>query len=266
MKTYFVGIAMSIFLWNTVFGEIKNGYGTDIRSAEQSMFVLTRLLRENSNMPKYKERKIKESIRSLTEHITYLRLTDQLLSQFKVIAPELYDEINSIKDKKNRPVDVHIKFVPLDATRLKSWGTTYISQSATDHDAYVSEYGENTVSVKIWTVSKALLVLAHELGHVKYQVPNLRTYLDYHRANYLAVTTESDRIGHEADDPSGAKASEYEKRYRETFSHFLKETKDKFETPLATLEHIIRAISKESADNDSFARLENSTKVDSDVQ
>ena len=216
MKTYCLVIAMSIFSWNAVVGEVKNGYGTDIQVAEESMHHLAALLRQG-NLPQYKERKIKESLKLVMDHIIYYRLTERLLEQFRIISPDLYDEINSIKDKKGRPVDVLVKFVPLDATRLKSWGTTCIGQAANDHDTYVSEYGVNTVSVKIWTVSKALLVLSHELGHVKYQVPNLASYLQFHRENYVAITTESDRIGHRGDDPSGMAASEYEKRYRENF-------------------------------------------------
>ena len=255
MKTYCLVLIMSIFSWNFVVGEVKNGYGADIQIAEESMRHLTSLLREG-NLPQYKERKIKESLKVVMDHIAYYRLTEQLLEQFRIISPDLYDEINSIKDKKGRPVDVVVKFVPLDATKLKSWGTTCIGQSATDHDAYVSEYGGNTVSVKIWTVSKALLVLSHELGHVKYQVPNLASYLEFHRANYLAVTTESDRIGHLADDPSGMAASEYEKRYRENFLSYLKETDAKFETPLAILENIMRAMDRESANGNSVASLD----------
>jgi hypothetical protein len=254
MKMYCLVLIMSIFFWSSVVGEVKNGYGTDIQIAEESMHHLAGLLREG-NLPQYKERKIKESLKVVMDHIAYYRLTEQLLEQFRLISPDLFDEINSIKDKKGRPVDVLIKFVPLDATKLKSWGTTCIGQSPSDHDAYVSEYGSNTVSVKIWTVSKALLVLSHELGHVKYQVPNLAKYLEFHRANYLAVTTESDRIGHQADDPSGMAAQEYEKRYRDNFSSYLKGTNAKFNTPLAILENIMRAMAKESANGNSVASL-----------
>jgi hypothetical protein len=254
MKTYCLVIIMSIFSWNAVVGEVKNGYAMDIQIAEESMHNLARLLREG-NLPQYKQRKIKESLKLVMDHITYYRLTERLLEQFRTIAPDLYDEINAIKDRKGRPVDVLIKFVPLDATRLKSWGTTCIDQATGDEDTYVSEYGENTVSVKIWTVNKALLVLSHELGHVKYQVPNLASYRQFHRDNYVAVTTEFDRIGHRGDDPSGMSAAEYEKRYHENLSTYLKQTHDKFETPLAILENIMRTMGKERADGNSVAGL-----------
>jgi hypothetical protein len=254
MKTYCLVIIMSIFSWNTAVGEIKNGYGTDIRKAEESMRYLTSLLRDNSNLHKYK-REIKESLKAVADHIAYYRLTEQLLEQFRAIAPDLYDEINSIKDKKGRTVDVHIKFVPLYSTELNSWGSTYIGQSDSDHDAYVSEYGENTVSVKIWTVKRALLVLSHELGHVKYQVPHLASYLEFLREEYTDLTGEFDRIGHLADDPSGINARHYEKRFRSNFSRYIKRTNDNLETPLAILKKTMRTMKKDIVDGNSVAGL-----------
>ena len=59
-----------------------------------------------------------------------------------------------------------------------------MDQSSDDKDAYQSEYGKFTVSVKVWIVPRALLVLAHELGHVKYQVPNLASYFEFYKKHY----------------------------------------------------------------------------------
>jgi hypothetical protein len=50
-------------------------------------------------------------------------------------------------------------------------------------------------------------------------------------------------------------ASQYEKRYRENFSIYLKETDEKIETPLAILEHIMRSMGKERAEGNSVASL-----------
>ena len=45
------------------------------------------------------------------------------------------------------------------------------------------------VSVKIWAVNKALFVLAHELGHVKYQVPHLASYINEYKKYYSIIMT-----------------------------------------------------------------------------
>ena len=130
------------------------------------------------------ERNYELQISFIENDISYYELTKCLIRQFKIVAPELYAEIDSIKDKKGRAINVYIKFIPQDETKVKAWGTTYIEQQKTDKDGYLSAYGVNSVSVKIWIVGNALLVLAHEFGHVKYQVPNLATYIEYYKSHY----------------------------------------------------------------------------------
>jgi len=109
-----------------------------------------------------------------------------------------------------------------------------------DKDAYLSEYGAFTVSVKIWIVPKALLVLSHELGHVKYQIPNLASYMNYHKKCYKEV---SNYIGHNADDPSGNTAIETEKLFRKEHAYFLRNTNEKIQNPVIMLTKIRKSMS-----------------------
>jgi hypothetical protein len=237
MTTYCLFIIMFICCLNNAFGKIINGYETEINSARESLKHLNRFLQDNRTLPRYKALKIKDNLNIVIRFISYYELTEQMLAQFNVIAPDLYNEINTITDKKGRPVNVYVKFVPLDATKHKSWGTTYFNQGEDDKDVNFSEYGEHTVSVKIWVVSKALLVLSHELGHVKYQVANLASYVDYFKKHYSVDVDEYESIGHCASDPSGKNAREYVNRFRERYTAF-RRTKDKVGTPLTLLENI----------------------------
>ena len=161
-----------------------------------------------------------------------------------MIAPDLYAEIDTIRDGKGRPVNVYIKFVPINSTELQAWGTTYINQSETDSVAYCSEYGEHAVSVKIWIVNRALVVLSHELGHVKYQVPNLVSYLEYYKEHYSPNVDEYDILGHKPDDPSGRSAIQFERRFRKEYSNFLKMGSEKIEDPMAIMDAIRKNINK----------------------
>jgi hypothetical protein len=174
------------------------------------------------------------------DHISFYDLTENLLNQFKIISPRLYAEIDTISDRKGRPVHVYVKFVPVDATKVKAWGITYLNQLENDKDAYLSEYGAFTVSVKIWIVAKALLVLSHELGHVKYQIPNLASYMNYHKKCYKEV---SNYIGHNADDPSGNTAIETEKLFRKEHAYFLRNTNEKIQNPVIMLTKIRKSMS-----------------------
>jgi hypothetical protein len=86
------------------------------------------------------------------------------------------------------------------------------------------------------------LVLSHELGHVKYQVPNLATYLDYHRKHY-DHDVHQDCVGHNPDDPSGKNALEYEKRFRRNIISFQKLGNQKLVDPVALQGKIKRSLS-----------------------
>jgi hypothetical protein len=137
------------------------------------------------------------------------------LTDFQSIAPELYEEVSEVKDAKGATVDVYVKFIPKAQAKVQAAGTTVLGQSEDDADVYLSEYGKGTVSVKIWVIDKALWVLAHEFGHVKYQVANLKSYIEFHKNNYLGRSSDPNRVGHNPNDPSGKSALAFEKRFRE---------------------------------------------------
>jgi hypothetical protein len=216
--------------YSVVFGEMINGYEKDIVSMRQSLKHLTMLMQEKT-LTSDQRRKLNSTIEVVLNNISYYELTENLLNQFKVMAPDLHEEVSTITDSKGKAVDVYVKFIPKDATNVKAWGTTYIDHAKNDSDTYLSEYGENTVSVKIWLVSKALLVLSHELGHVRYQVPNLAAYLEYYREHYDR-SDHDDCKGHNPDDPSGKKAMEYEKRFRRNIISFMKLDNHKLVDPV----------------------------------
>jgi len=115
--------------------EIKNGYEKDILTMKESLKSLTDILTENRDLPGIERRKIESNVETLVNHISFYDLTENLLNQFKIIAPRLYAEIDTISDRKGRPVHVYVKFVPVDATKVKAWGTTYLNQVENDKDA-----------------------------------------------------------------------------------------------------------------------------------
>ena len=242
IRNYCLHILMFILTCHAVFGEIKNGYEKNISGTKQSLTILRARLLDDENMTPWQRRKIQSTIATLVDHVAYYDLTEGLLIQFKAIAPELYAQIDTISDRLGRPVDVYIKFVPADATSVKAWGLTYIDQSTDDKDAYQSEYGKFTVSVKVWIVQKALLVLAHELGHVKYQVPNLASYCEFYKNHY--ATSQQNSMGHDIDDPSGKWASEFGKSFQKKYADFLKSSIEKVQNPLALLVRLKKNWSK----------------------
>lgn len=122
---------------------------------------------------------------------------------------------------------------------MQAWGLTSIAQLPGDEDAYSSEYGERTVSIKVWAVTRALLVLSHEFGHVKYIIPNLATYKNYHVNNYRVGSTEHNHVGHNSDDPSGKCALEFEKKFKANYyACYLKKDLGRLESPAVQVNRI----------------------------
>ena len=110
-------------------------------------------------------------------------------------------------------------------------GTTNIAQAENDEDAYSSKYGFNTVSVSIVAIKQSLVLLAHEFGHIAYQVPNLKAYLKLYSKYYRDHEYESNEKGHDPNDPSGQNARAYANRFYQQYLNFLK-TKNKVEIPI----------------------------------
>lgn len=217
MKKYCLGIALVLVL-NSSFAEIKNGYATGINTARVSLKVFNSLLREEKHLTPHKRKVIEAKLNKVVKYIIYYEVTENLLKQLRAISAELYNEMDTIKDLNGRITDVYIRFIPEDEAPVQAWGVTGIAQAHGDANTYFSEYGERSVSIKVCAVSRALLVLAHELGHVKYIVPNIATYKNYHTRNYPPCATESNHVGHNANDPSGRSAVIFEKRFKASYS------------------------------------------------
>ena len=246
MKNYVMLILLCLFVHQNLWAKIKNGYEVDLNAARQLLVNLQgilekdKLAEETKKLSLSQEGEIKAKIKWLEEYICYYQLTEELLEQFRSIAPDLYDEIDTIKDSKGRTTHVYVKFIHEELMKASVAGTTNLSQVENDKHAYHSEYGAQTVSVKVMIGQKALRVFAHELGHVKYQVPHLASYANYCRMNYLFRKQRSNYIGigHDPQDPSGLSACRYEKRFSEHYSNYIKSTNVKVISPLVLLQDI----------------------------
>jgi hypothetical protein len=239
MKRYCVYIALFILIFTSSAAEIKNGYGSEITLANESLKRLDALLKEN-DLSLLKRIKIKDKRDRLVKFVSYFELTERLLRQFKTISPDLYAEIDSIKDCMNRSVDVYVKFVDESEMAHSVAGTTSIAQIENDKNAYTSVYGPYTVSLRVKTGVRSLSWLAHEFGHVHYQVPHLASYFEFYQNHYLDLSTGTEK-GHNVNDPSGERAMLFEKRFRNHYMTFWKENQNNFLNPQALLQQILKA-------------------------
>ena len=239
MKSYLLVGPLVIIALNTLFGEVKNGYEKDVLAFNSSLKSLRNLLYTHPYMEAAQKRKTKEQIRSLVDYMVYYQITDSLLKQFKAISPELYNEINTLKDSKGRSVDVYVKFIQKDQLRFQAAGTASFSQSANDPDLCNSKYGDGSVSVEVWIFNRALWVLSHEFGHLSYAVPNLRSYIKFYKREY-GDSCPNVMPGHRANDPSGKLAFKFEERFRKSFVKYQKSDVNFVTSPLVLVNPIRR--------------------------
>jgi hypothetical protein len=238
MKKYCLLLTVFIITISNVFGEIKNGYEKDILKTREALKTYSALYHTSNSLTPYQRRKIGHRIDSLISSISNYELTANLLEQFKIISPDLYTEVDTLKDSRGRNVKVYVKFIPMPDTKTELWGATCMSPLAHDKEAYASEYGQSTVSIKIWIASNSLIVLAHEFGHVKYQVPHFAAYMKYYRENYTLFMDPPYTLGHNPDDLSGKSATQYVKRFHKEYMYFLRMKKEKLQSPLILIDRI----------------------------
>ncbi len=230
-----------IFLSIQAGAKIKNGYETEINNSKESLKALLAMLDHAPSLLPSERRSIRMSIEHVVDYIVHYELTELLLEQFKAISPDLFSEMDSLKDKKGKDTDVYIKITSRKYSYTPLLGATFFSLHVNDEDANVSEYGEYSISVKIKVVDNVLQLLYHELGHIRYVVPNRAQYTKFYRRHYLLLDNlDPDYVGHSPLDQSGYLAKEYENRFLKDYSKYLRKGGIRLESPMSVLQKLKR--------------------------
>jgi hypothetical protein len=208
------------FFYHSTYARIRNGYEPQLQTARISYDALTLLANDPGASPKEK-RRVNEQLRHLKEFLAAHEATEKVVRQLQQISPSIYLQMDTLVDCNGRAVDIYIKCVRSFSTKARAAGITFIAQSLRKDGTYLSEYGEATVSVKIWIVENAVFILAHELGHVSYQVKNLLSYISFHKQTYRNLDL-NEYIGHHPRDPSGMASTAMEERFESDYRNFIK--------------------------------------------
>ncbi len=220
MKTIIITtLAIWMAINVTTLAEIRNGYEKEVCLAEKSMGNLTNLSEEGySKSVRYSlEERRRDTENKLEELRDYYRKTQILINKLLKVDPALYHEVNTIKNYEGDETDVYVKIVEdLGETYL---GITNLEQSSQNPHVHSSEYGDYTVSVMVVRthINKALKILAHEFGHVRYQVPNLASYMKYYQETYQHQYFDDREAGHWITDPSHLSVIATLKSFGESF-------------------------------------------------
>jgi len=240
MRASFLIAVLMIFSWSILFAEIRNGYEQQLHEAITRLQKLNARLSEHIDLSLLEKQVIRSEIKKVTDIISHYELTRQLINQFRIVSPVLYNEIDSIKNKRKRPTDIFIKLIPPEQSRVQLRAASFFRQSPFDGDASFSEYGENSVSVSICIGHNALLLLSHELGHISFVVPNLAAYVNFYKRYYKRELVDFSNIGHSQYDESGKTAMSFEQRFRGDLAYYLFNGGMRFESVASLLDRIRR--------------------------
>ena len=248
MKNLVTWIVIAVLWINPSYAKIMNGYEPEIEGVYSSLGRLNAILLDpDVRLNIFERTAIDSKINQLLERILYYELTQQLLTQFRFISPELYAAVDSIRSLTGEAVIVYVKFVPTTSMRHQAQGTTNIAQCEVNEHTYWSEFGPNTVSVKIASLIKAMHLLAHEFGHVLYQVPNLARYIEFYEETYLTESFKSNYIGHNDNDPSGRTALKCERQFKQDYLSYLRARGAHRQNTLALVQYLQKAMGVRAA-------------------
>ena len=229
--------------------KIVNGYEPTVTEARTSLLYLRNLLSADHSLTREKRKTLSVRMQALVDFLACHRLTESLLEQFKAISPEIYQQLDSLTDARGRVTDVYVRFM-IPHVDQAVYSVACMSLLAEDKDKPVSEFGVQTVSISIWIFGQAMPALAHEFGHVYYQVPNLCSYAKYYSEHYGVWAADANCKGHEVDDPSGRIAMRFEGLFKRNNHGYMRSGAGKADnsSPMVLVEKLKKKIFKESLD------------------
>lgn len=207
--------ALLFFAWlgmsGACFAEIRNGYLREITEARCKVVELRRWLAEACDSEGIDRRDVRSALKKYEEIIIHYQLTQALLQEFSMIAPDMYHQMYELRDRRGRRTDIYVRFISAQNARLLLRGASFFQNSAGDRDGSYSLFGEFTVAIDVLISPSALTILAHEFGHTWHIVPNLAAYRDYYLGIYGHAP--SPHVGHHGTDDSGRLAYAFEHRF-----------------------------------------------------
>lgn len=251
MKTIFLLLTLC-FSWSTcLIGKIKNGYEPKFAETKASLRELKLYLQVARGLSLSERIDTESKIEEMISFISCHELTDQLIGQLRIVSPDIFMDIDTLKDMRGRETDVYIKLISQKKSRLPLQAASFLQQSKLDPDLSFSEYGVHSVSVEICMSENALFLLSHELGHVKYIVPNLAVYKEFYQNRYgKSRLGDLSYIGHSHRDESGITSRVFEKKFLHDRAVYLESGGKKFQGFVGLFYQLNRAYRKLEPDEE----------------
>ena len=129
MNTRLVMLVVILLLSGSVFGRIRNAYDNEIQAYYDSLHTLRSRLLEHERLSISGTGKLKREIKNVINLISYWRLTDKLIEQLRNVSPHIYSELENVKDKRGRSMDIVVRLIPRENARIQLAAVSFFTQS-----------------------------------------------------------------------------------------------------------------------------------------
>jgi RHS repeat-associated protein len=191
--------------------EQYNTLKTTVDNAEKRYGTKKSDFKSKKSFKNYKRAKrarnqAKRNLRTWTKNA---EATESLINEFESQSPNMFAELDNLKNEYGEEVDVNISVVA-NVEGDNDGANLHGFEENGEEVRPVSRYGTNTIEVQVARTPSGdrsqLNVMRHEAGHTSYQAQNTKSYYNYLRANKLLRRGYD---GHRRGDPSGARALQY---------------------------------------------------------
>lgn len=232
MKTYALILVLLLCPFLSSHADIYNGYTKEKAHLKKGLKALeTQLI---TSMDEKSAKQLNRKLKKLRKHYEAVRInyeaTENLLAEIKRIDPTLYHEVSTVVNAEGSLTHVFVKIMARSTDKFMTHasldysltGYTNIGHWDQNPNVHASEYGVYTVSVVIGNTPDKLTAMAHEFGHVLYQVKNLKSYITYYKDEYNQNSISKFGLGHDPIDPGHAFIKSIENEFRSKYRKYLK--------------------------------------------
>jgi hypothetical protein len=198
----------------SAYGNIFNGFTNEKDKLKKQLDALEVQIEKSSDSKEIKKltKKLSKIHKQYEMTLSNYEATEDLLAALNLIDPNLYKDVDGVVDAEGSLTHVYVKVMARNSGKFADHasmgyslaGYTNLGHWEANPNVYASEYGVYTVSVVIGNTTDKLSALAHEFGHVLYQVQNLKSYTEYYNQQYDLNNVSKFGLGHHPMDPGNA--------------------------------------------------------------
>jgi hypothetical protein len=241
MKNYALAVMTLLCSVFTVQANIINGFSQEKQQLKKEINKAVDLL--NATSSEKNKKQIEKQLKRLRKEFEIVSKkyakTDELLSAFQFIDPELFAKVSKVTNAEGTLTHVYVRYVNRSSEEFTYFtrnhypakAYTSVNQSPDNQNVCTSFYGTNSITITVGIGCDEKLVLGHEFAHVLYIVPNLREYTYFMKFQNKKVNTASH--GHSPNDPSYAFLKSVEDSFASKYSKYKEKNEDQLNQNMA---------------------------------